>query len=243
MWVLAVLAGCCRGGEAPELIDPGVLVTEVGVALELSLEQLAPGVSEQDLSATGSEHLDAVIQQDLLRLVPEPGWEGVGTASLTATGDCETSSALALSVEVGEVVEVEPTDTLIPDDLLCPTTFSYDARGNPSAVALAGSFNDWDSGAHPMTLVDADTWRLTLDLAPGAYPYKLVEQGEEDNWACNPGEALFQCDEGVPYEPDCPLGEHTCNSMVVVPDCRHPQISTSSININQNTNSLKISLN
>jgi len=236
MWLLAVLAGCCRGVEAPELVDPGALATDPGVTLELALEALAPGVPAQDLAASGSDHLDAVISGDLLRLVPEPGWEGLGSAALTATGDCDVSS-LTLSVAVGDVDTTEPT---VPDDLLCPVTFSYDGRTGPASVALAGVFNGWDTAANPMSLVDSDTWQVTLELAPGAYPYKVVE--DTDGWACDPGQAQFQCDEGTPHDGSCPVGGDSCNSLATVPDCRRPTVTATDVDIDRDGGALTVSL-
>jgi glycosidase len=239
MWLLAVIAACCRGDEAPELIDPGSLSTDVGVTLEIPLAQVAPGIATEDLAIVGSEHLDAVIADDRLRLVPEPGWEGIGTAQLTAWSACDAAAVLDLSLVVGDFDTTEPP---IPDDLLCPTVFVYDSRSGPAAVALAGSFNDWDASADPMSAVDSDTWSLTLDLAPGAYPYKLVEQGSEDSWTCNPDGAFFQCDEGTPFDADCALGAGTCNSMRVVPDCRRPTLAATSVDIDRDNGSLEVVL-
>lgn len=47
-------------------------------------------------------------------------------------------------------------------------------------VFVAGSFNDWNVGATPMSDADGDgTWEATLLLAPGEYQYKFVVDG---NW-------------------------------------------------------------
>jgi cyclomaltodextrinase / maltogenic alpha-amylase / neopullulanase len=47
-----------------------------------------------------------------------------------------------------------------------------------SEVSLAGSFNDWNVGATPMTDSDGDgTYSATLLLAPGSYQYKFVVDG------------------------------------------------------------------
>lgn len=239
MWWMAVLAGCCRGSVAPTLSDPGQLATEAGVALEIPVSELAPGTPLADLTATGSEHLDAVISGDLLRLVPEPGWEGRGTAALTAWGDCDTLSTLDLVVDVGDFDTTEPT---VPSDLRCPATVTYDARSGPEGVGLAGVFNDWDPGATPMSRVDSDRWSATLELAPGAYPYKLVEQGDAESWACNPAEAQVQCDEGTPYDPGCALGASACNSLLVVPDCRRPTVQATTVALDRDAGTLALAL-
>jgi hypothetical protein len=61
--------------------------------------------------------------------------------------------------------------------------FSY---YDPSAfsVALAGSFNNWDSQALGMTRDDEGTWRVVVDLPAGRYEYKFVVNGSD--WIADP---------------------------------------------------------
>ena len=61
------------------------------------------------------------------------------------------------------------------------------------SVALAGTFNNWNTGANPMK-VDADgkTWRLSLPLAPGKYSYKFVLDG--GTWIPDPQVARTEDD-------------------------------------------------
>lgn len=56
-------------------------------------------------------------------------------------------------------------------------SFRLDA---PQAVEvfLAGDFNGWDRGKHPMTRGKDGRWVKTLVLAPGRYSYKFVVDGE-----------------------------------------------------------------
>ncbi|MBL8112934.1 MAG: glycogen-binding domain-containing protein [Acidobacteria bacterium] len=51
-------------------------------------------------------------------------------------------------------------------------------------VFLAGTFNAWDPTATAMQRDSSGTWFLLLDLAPGAYEYKFVLDGE---WCCEAG--------------------------------------------------------
>ena len=51
-------------------------------------------------------------------------------------------------------------------------------------VFLAGTFNDWNPEATPMTRTKDGTWQVALDLAPGRYEYKFVVDG---NWCCEAG--------------------------------------------------------
>ncbi len=55
---------------------------------------------------------------------------------------------------------------------------------NASAVFLAGSFNDWDPNAMPLTKGEDGLWRAALELAPGSYVYKFVVDG---TWVEDPG--------------------------------------------------------
>jgi len=46
------------------------------------------------------------------------------------------------------------------------------------SVAVAGTFNDWRPGATEMVSVGDGRWLKELVLAPGAYEYRLVVDGE-----------------------------------------------------------------
>lgn len=52
-----------------------------------------------------------------------------------------------------------------------------------SAVAIAGSFNDWHAAATQMVRVANDHWVKDLVLAPGKYEYRLVVDGA---WISDP---------------------------------------------------------
>ena len=55
---------------------------------------------------------------------------------------------------------------------------------NAGSVNLAGSFNDWDPNAVPLTKGEDGLWRAALELAPGSYVYKFVVDG---TWVEDPG--------------------------------------------------------
>lgn len=129
-------------------------------------------------------------------------------------------------------------DTDIPLADACPTTFTYAARGAPEGVALAGSFNGWDTSAHPLAETTPGTWSITVDLPPGEHTYKLVEktgaQGRNEEWACDPEADYAQCDAGYTWNtPSCGLGEGACNSLVVVPNCARPQLAFTTLDIDR----------
>ena len=50
--------------------------------------------------------------------------------------------------------------------------------------AVAGTFNDWNPTATPLTRRADGTWAATLALPPGRHEYKFVVDGE---WCCEPG--------------------------------------------------------
>jgi 1,4-alpha-glucan branching enzyme len=51
------------------------------------------------------------------------------------------------------------------------------------SVALAGDFNDWDPTHHPMKKDRKGVWKVSLNLAPGAYQYKFFLDGA---WVIDP---------------------------------------------------------
>ncbi|MGQ9604141.1 MAG: glycogen-binding domain-containing protein [bacterium] len=57
---------------------------------------------------------------------------------------------------------------------------------DPSAysVSLAGTFNDWDTRANPMTRDEEGVWRIVLPLSSGRYEYKFVVNGS--TWMADP---------------------------------------------------------
>jgi 1,4-alpha-glucan branching enzyme len=52
-----------------------------------------------------------------------------------------------------------------------------------SAVAIAGTFNDWRPEATPMVQLGEGRWLKELALPPGTYEYRLVVDGE---WMSDP---------------------------------------------------------
>jgi hypothetical protein len=62
------------------------------------------------------------------------------------------------------------------------------------SVNLAGQFNNWSANATPLEKDDEGTWRVVLDLAPGAYEYKFVVNGSE--WIADPDNPVVVGDYG-----------------------------------------------
>jgi 1,4-alpha-glucan branching enzyme len=96
-----------------------------------------------------------------------------------------------------------------PRERTASTEFSCDAP-HAGVVYLAGTFNDWDPTAAPLTRRADGTWAISLNLPPGRYEYKFVVDGE---WCCEPG-----CETAHQGCPKCvPNSFGTMNRVVEVP--------------------------
>ncbi|MBN1826991.1 MAG: isoamylase early set domain-containing protein [Candidatus Eisenbacteria bacterium] len=89
-----------------------------------------------------------------------------------------TGDAPLFAGEPGGGAAVEPSGTAV--------TFRYRHEGgHANAVSVAGSFNDWNAAAHPMSDPDGDgIWETTIHLMPGEYAYQFVVDG--DDWRGDP---------------------------------------------------------
>jgi len=61
------------------------------------------------------------------------------------------------------------------------------------SVELVGDFNRWQPGTLVLARSAPARWRVTLNLRPGSYAYKLVVNGKQ--WVCDPA-AEAQVDDG-----------------------------------------------
>ena len=96
---------------------------------------------------------------------------------------------------------------------LCPVEVTYRTTASTPTVHVAGTFNDFDPLADELVDDGAGTYRSTLLLAPGVYPYKLVVQGDgEEPWRLDPANGYRAWHEGVD------------NSGLRVADCFRPQL-------------------
>ncbi len=136
----------------------------------------------------------------------------------------------------------------------CPVTLSY--APSPGAevdeVLLAGDFTDWESGALPMSSDGSGGFELTVELEPGAYPYRFVErinwsQDDAEISVCDPEAALIHCPEDYkdPWETEwshtCASGvEAVCNSLLVVEDCSRPSLALDSLDVDREGGSLSL---
>jgi 1,4-alpha-glucan branching enzyme len=83
-----------------------------------------------------------------------------------------------------------------PHESKTGTQFSCHAP-DARTVFVAGTFNNWDLLAAPMTRIADGTWTATLPLEPGHHEFKFVVDGE---WCCEPGceTAYYGCPKCVP---------------------------------------------
>ena len=72
------------------------------------------------------------------------------------------------------------------------TTFRLTGHKSAKVVALAGSFNGWDS-QHFLCGREPDGWICRVDLPPGKYLYKFVV---DDDWIPDPGNRRVEDDGG-----------------------------------------------
>ena len=65
-------------------------------------------------------------------------------------------------------------------------------------VFLDGDFNNWDGTSHPLKKNSNGTWKITINLLPGRYEYRLLVDGA---WKNDP-----RCTTFTPN----PFGEENC---------------------------------
>ena len=49
-------------------------------------------------------------------------------------------------------------------------------------VFIAGTFNNWDTEAMPLTKDDHGVWRIKISIVPGKHEYKYFVDGEWDQY-------------------------------------------------------------
>ena len=240
--MVAGLSGCCPQ-EGPVWDAPETLYLD-GQTTEFDLTAWVDG---RALEFTASDDPDVIaeITGSSLSLTPQPDWAGTTELLLTAESTCGVQSQLTVVVDSGADPD-EPTE-----GGPCSTVVRYRPVGAAEAVFLSGSFNDWNPEASPLTEQDDGTWSIELDLAPGAYPYKIVEQtggafGDDQRYLCDPEADTIQCDEGYiePWSTDwshtCEPGVASCNSLLVVSECAAPVLEVSRLEIDRAANTARV---
>lgn len=239
---LFTAGGCCRDEIVPEWLPIEPIPLEQGSTTFELLDWVSDPTEELTFGAATDGNVLASVDGSTLELAPQPDFEGVSSLDLTAWDACgnvgTTTVELWVGVDGGEG-EGEGEGEPIAED--CAVTLTYTAQGSPAAVAIAGTMNDWDTSADRLSDQGDGTWSITLDLAPGAWPYKFVEidSGGGSAWTCDPEAELIQCDEGykspdeTSWSQDCTLGASACNSLLVVEDCGRPSLTLGSLDIDR----------
>ncbi|WP_441291481.1 alpha-amylase family glycosyl hydrolase [Sorangium sp. KYC3313] len=145
------------------------------------------------------------------------GTSGAGTAGAGAAGG-EAAGAGGEAAGAGGAGAGGAGGGAQYGNVLCPTSFTFNAPPGATDVRVAGEWNGFDLGAAPQ-LQGGTQGRLTatVDLPPGLHGYKIVyRSGGEVSWVLDPAEGRRKYVDGVE------------NSAVKVPDCRLPSFSVAS---------------
>lgn len=245
--VSALLLSACCGREAPTWSDLEPVYLDGG-SVTIDLAEHVRDDRGVPTFAVASNPSDLLLELSgsRLTLTPQPGWRETAVIELSATDRCDNVSLVELAVDGGA-----PPDSPGGD---CEIALTYRSPGAPDAVAVAGSFNDWATDGDPMTLGDDGAWHATLRLAPGAYPYKLVELdegvfGAEEAWSCDPQAEYVQCDAGykqpwdTSWDQVCAPGVASCNSLLVVEPCHAPRLEVAELSIDRSARSVQVVVN
>ena len=182
MIALSLLAGCGCGADAPvwsdladlylggeaKSVDLSAFVTDDGGELTFAVEYPEGLIAEIDDAGQ-------------LTVTPQPDFTGEAVLWITATDACGTERGAELWVAAEGL-----------------TRFSYRPVGTPDAVAVAGSFNDWDPEATLLADQGDGTYAVELPLPPGPYTYKFIEIDRNSfddayGWTCDPNAELIAC--------------------------------------------------
>ncbi len=258
---LLALSGCCRWNDEPlwTVMDP-IYVADDEVQVDLSKFVVDDGGALSFEAESQDEGLIAWADDESLRLQAGPDWADGSTTEVKLWVEDRCGSRRSHSVDVihGEAPDTdtgdtsEPLDTDNPDVPVnpCEVVFEYWQQGSPEAVYVAGAFNDWSGSTHALEHQGDGYWTTSIELDPGAWPYKFVElSGGSESWTCDPLSDLIQCDEGYKDPSDtswahsCGLGLESCNSMVRVENCTLPVLEVSWLDIDRDNRGVAVEVN
>jgi glycosidase len=220
--LLPFLASCCQA--PPEWLPVDPVTVSAGVRVPVSLSAYATG-DHLSFEAEGSKGVELSLTGDVLSIEGAQGFEGYATVAVTARDQCGQVAKTNISVTVSAR---ERSDACVVH--LQTTSAS-------GVVSVAGDFNDWDPTVDLLTADGAGGFGIVLQLSPGAYAYKFVDNG---SWRCDSEEPRVQCDEGQSWDPTCPAGGNTCNSLLVVPDCDAPQLTVTTLDIDRESGAVVV---
>ncbi len=230
------LYGCCSNAPAPILTEPLIRHTEAGGSISYTIDELVVDStlmpSELQFDAwTDNEDITLIAKEDGFDLIADTLWQGRATVNVEVQDSCDTSSSIAFDVEFGD-------PNMEIGENACPILFNY-SSDSADNIVIAGDFNDWNVDTTPMTKDSDGGFTQILYLDPGTYSYKMVElDAGQPKWNCDPNAALKQCDAGQDPMATCVPEANSCNSMIIVPDCKKPQISIDALSLSEDEQSL-----
>lgn len=171
-----------------------------------------------------------------LMLAADPAFAGATAVPLTVTDGDGRAARAELPVLVGGAA--------------CPVTLTHDANSaTTTAVTLAGALVDAAGGTVDFVEDEPGHWRLDLQLAPGAWSYRIVETVEfsestEDRSYCDANARQILCPAGASdpgsdtWTLDCSQPDPPCDSLLVVPDCTVPSLALQRLDVDRAAGSL-----
>lgn len=223
LFPLLLAQACCQAPPEWASIDP--LTAASGVRVPVALSAFATG-DHLSFEAEASEGVAITLSGDTLLVEGEEGFDGYGTITVVARDQCGQESTTTISVDVSDRVRAGECEVQLH------------TTSTSGVVAVAGEFNEWDAGADLMESDGEGNFSIKLYLAPGAYAYKFVDNGA---WRCDADEPAVVCGEGQTWEPSCPVGGASCDSLLTVPDCSTAQLQVGSLNIDREARSVSVS--
>ncbi len=217
-----LLQACCQAPPEWEPIDP--VTVAAGVRVPVSLSAFATG-DHLSFEAEATEGVELLLSGDVLLIEGAADFDGYSTVTVMARDQCGQESSTSITVDVSDRQRAGACAVRL------------ETRSASGVVAVAGEFNDWSPDADLLESDGQGGYSVELQLAPGAYAYKFVDNG---SWRCNADEPRVHCDEGQSWDPACPASENTCNSLLVVPDCSAPRLSVTSLDIDREAGAVHI---
>ncbi len=135
--------------------------------------------------AVGLPSLLAVGLPSLLA-VGLPALLAVGLPALLATGCAGSHQPRTTDAMTSEAPQaVDPTTLTAGPPRIRDgwVLFTYESR-TAAQVSVAGEFNGWVPGRHPLTRHSADLWYASVRVPRGRHPYKYVVDGV--HWVTDP---------------------------------------------------------
>ena len=152
--------------------------------------------------------------------------------------DAEAEDVDATGSDVADTRDVAQPD-VTPDPGYpvrdCATTISLNPGRSVGSVFVAGSFNDWNATATPLSDSDGDgVWTASVELAPGEYAHKFIVDGEWDFAGANAVPDSVQVDFYTRWDGNFE------NRNLMVGDCQRPMMEV--VAAESDSDSLRVEL-